>query len=79
MGFINISRLKLEYGIHGSAEFEIIHLDNEDLRINIHDRDQTMLTRIELAVEKDTVILKLWKPEKWTDKLPHKEIILGKL
>ena len=79
MGFINISRLKLEHGIYGSAEFEIIHLDNEDLRINIHDRGQTMLTRIELAVGNDTVILKLWESEKWTDKLPHKEIILGKL
>lgn len=73
---INLDGLRLENRVEATS-IEIIHQDRENLRINILDRDGMMLTRIEVGVEDDTVMLKTWMPDRWVENDPHNKYPLA--
>lgn len=74
---INLGGLKLETQTETpSATAEIIHEDGNHLRINILDRDERMLTRVEIEVEGNTILLKAWEPTNWVKRIPDHEILL---
>ena len=78
MTMINLEGLKLEFSKEAITA-GVIYNSGEHLRINIHDRDGTILTRVEIAVEDDAVVLKTWVPRRWEKNSPDHKFLLARL
>ncbi len=71
---VNISGLPLRSGV----EADVLY-DDDSIQVNLMQQGGGMITRIQVAVEGDQVVLKVWEPENWATPEPQQTLVLGKV
>ncbi len=71
---VNISDLPLRSGVEAD-----VLCDTGVIQVNLMQQGGGMITRIQVAVEDDQVVLKVWDPENWATPEPQQTLVLGKV